>query len=210
MKKTTYAIDGSRVFDFIIDPNMKSSDLLKEYLESVLEHKTYKKGEFLLREGQTCKWAFFIESGMIQQYTVGEDKEQTTWLLQENDLVTSVKSFFHQIPSPEFIVALEPTIVTAIRFDHLQTAFQRFPEFEIFCLNKMRSYYERLQDRIGSLRAGKPATNYKWLMETSPELATRAPLKPLSSYLLVSVKKLTEVRGIRRKKAYKKKNQNKR
>jgi len=208
MKATTYTIDLSRVINSIIDPNMISSALLKEYLESVLEHRNYKKGEFLLREGQICRRVFFIESGLIQQYTVDDVKEQTTWLLQENEIVTSVKSFFHQIPSSEFIVALEPTVTIAINFDQLQTAFQRFPEFERLCLNKMRTYYERLQDRIGALRAGKPEVNYKWLMATSPELATRAPLKPLSSYLLVSVKKLTEVRG-RKKRARKKKNPNK-
>jgi len=182
------------LFKIIFGSNSKINPQLRDHLEKLLEYRVYKKGEFLCREGQICRRVFFIVSGLVQHYTSDGNKENTTWILKENDIATSVKSYFKQIPSLEFLQALETTSTYSITLDQLNDTIEKFPEFGAVKFNILLNYYEILHDRFSVLSGSKPEQNYNWLMANSPDLSTRAPKKSLSSYLLMSVKKLSDLR----------------
>lgn len=46
-------------------------------LESVSHTKVYAKGDFLLREGETCKYSYLIENGIARKYYLNNGKEFT-------------------------------------------------------------------------------------------------------------------------------------
>lgn len=50
-----------------------NTDADKILLEQLLSHctiKQFKKGDFLLRQGEKCSHAFFIESGLLRQFLI--------------------------------------------------------------------------------------------------------------------------------------------
>lgn len=43
-------------------------------LEDVAKVKTYKKGDFLLYQGEVCRYSFWIESGIARKFYLNEGK----------------------------------------------------------------------------------------------------------------------------------------
>ena len=84
---------------------------LLERLEKKVQKKVFNSGDFILRDGQICRYVYYIERGIVSHKSIGDKSEATTWILCENDIVTSVNSYFQQTPSDENIIAIENTIV---------------------------------------------------------------------------------------------------
>ena len=85
----------------------------------------YKKGDFLLKEGDTCKRSFFIITGIARKFYLDDGKEITTELLFEDDLAISFHSYLSQKPGREYIQAvsdLEVTTTGYIEFQNLKNS----------------------------------------------------------------------------------------
>src|ERR1700752_5358207 len=80
-----------------------STPLTKDEIESIgniLIHKKIKKRQFILQEGQVCKYSAFIVKGAMRQYTV-DDKgaEHIVQLYIENWWASDRESFIMLAPS---------------------------------------------------------------------------------------------------------------
>jgi len=58
---------------------------LTEYLENKLKRKEVGKRTKLLEEGQTAKYIYFLEKGLVRGYYHYKNKEFTSWLMKEGD-----------------------------------------------------------------------------------------------------------------------------
>ncbi|WP_420833026.1 Crp/Fnr family transcriptional regulator [Sphingobacterium siyangense] len=76
--------------------------------------KKYKKGEFLLYQGEVCKSSFWIEEGITRKYYMNEKKEVTTELLFKHDLAVAFSSYVSNQPSREFIQAITDVTVSCM------------------------------------------------------------------------------------------------
>src|ERR1700743_605929 len=92
--------------DFL-DKVFPLSDQIRARLNSIIRMETFKKKEFLLREGQTCNHIYFIEKGLIRIYYLKDGLEICSGLLSEGGMAIAVRSFFKREPSDEFIQAIE-------------------------------------------------------------------------------------------------------
>ena len=69
-----------------------------------------KKGEFALRAGETCKHSFFVEHGLLKQYTIDEKgKEHILLFAPEYWFAANIETVHFGRPSDYFMEALEPT-----------------------------------------------------------------------------------------------------
>src|SRR5476649_2224552 len=77
-------------------------------LKSILVPKKFRKGQYLLVEGDVCKLGGFIVKGAMRQYSL-DDKgsEHIIQLLLENWWVGDRESFEKETPSPFYIDAWE-------------------------------------------------------------------------------------------------------
>jgi CRP/FNR family transcriptional regulator, anaerobic regulatory protein len=101
-----------------------------DYLAKTTKHWKIPKREFLLQAGEVCENLYFIKSGLLRCYYLKGDAEVSTWFLRENDMVVSVDSFYDQVPSYEYIQALEDCELISIGFYELEELFQTYPEHE--------------------------------------------------------------------------------
>ncbi|ULT24196.1 cyclic nucleotide-binding domain-containing protein [Sphingobacterium sp. E70] len=109
-------------------------------LEAVSKIKTYKKGDFLLYQGEVCRYSFWIESGIARKFYLNENKELTTELLFENDLAVAFSSYVTQQPSQEFIQAVTDVRVSSIdnsSFQRIKGQFSALMELDLL----MTEYY---------------------------------------------------------------------
>src|SRR5579872_4625408 len=92
------------------------SDGLKAKLGSLLKQRSYRRKEYLLREGQINNCIYFITKGLIRIYYMHDGLEICSGLLCERALVISVRSFFKQEASTEYMQAIEDTDVSYITY----------------------------------------------------------------------------------------------
>lgn len=154
-----------------------------------------KKNSYLIEPGQTCKHIFFVESGLLRQYTIdAKGKEHNLNFAPENWLITDRNSLFFNEPTHMFIQALEDTTVFALNddfFDEIKSQDYKFSSFNTLLLHK---HINRLQQRIISLLSWSAEERYLDFIKTYPDLTMRIPQTMISSYLGITPESLSRVR----------------
>ncbi len=169
------------------------SDLLKDRLCECLQVKEFKKKSHLLREGQTANYIYFIEQGLMKSFYIKDGVEINSWFMKENDFIVAVNSFFTRTESYEFIEAIEDSTVYLLSYNHLQSLYKEFMEFNIIGRIITEKYYVLSEQRQYVLRKQKAEERLAILMETQPELFQRVSRKDIASYLGLSMETLSRI-----------------
>jgi hypothetical protein len=168
---------------------------LIDHLFTILEDGRFAKDEMFHKEGEVCDQILFLRKGMIVGQKMFRGKEVTTWIMRNGDYITSPQSFFMQMKSKEWMIAVEPCEYFAITFRQLEDIYQRWPLFYRHGKTLTEQYYMKSLDREDFLKNHRGIQKYKMLVETDPELVRRCPQKYLASYINVSVTTLSTLRG---------------
>src|ERR1700746_2808796 len=79
-------------------------------IQAVFIPKKFRKRQYLLQEGEVCKYTVFIVRGAMRQYSVDEQgEEHIIRLFIENWWATDRESLMKEMPSHYFIDAWEET-----------------------------------------------------------------------------------------------------
>jgi hypothetical protein len=167
-------------------------DVITELLENRLREKLFKEGEFLAREGQICRYLYYIEKGIVSHYSTRLAGNVTHRILWENDIVTSVESFFQQIPSRENIVTHENTLVKYITYQDWAETFQKSDSWKFITDRVKTEYYSKLgeHDRLKSTLSHEELI--KHILGKNPELLKRVGRDTFASWLGMTTKTLNK------------------
>jgi CRP-like cAMP-binding protein len=181
----------NKINDFIakLDPDTLTA------LSTISVEKTFKKGDFLLRQGEVCKKSYWIEKGIARKYYLNDGKEITTELYFENDIAISFDSYSLQKPSREFIQALTDITVSQTDFLAFQTAKQQFPKLATLDLMMTEYYAMWLEDRLFQFHTMDARSRYQMLIEDHPHIVKNIPLTFIASYLGISLETLSRIRA---------------
>jgi len=168
---------------------------IKQHLEKILHRKTFKRDEYALREGQICRYIYFIETGLVRHYHWIGDREVTTFFLCENDIFISVESFFQQIPSHESIVMLEDTVCWGISFEQLWETCRIHPEFYAHFIQILISYYCKSLARHRDMQCKDGMERYTEFADKRSDLLQRIQLSLIPSYLDVAPSTFNSIRS---------------
>lgn len=157
----------------------------------------YKKGDYLLREGQACNNLFFISAGYCRAFYRKGDQEINTNFFFESEVATNINSFWTGEKSEFTIQACENS--TAIVFDKPKLLVAREENQEIamlgrLCANEMAA---KLENHISLFKRMTAQERYEYLEEHHPTMFQRVPLNQLSSYLGIARETLSRIRGRR-------------
>src|SRR5215469_6795407 len=83
------------------------SPAIESYLTGHVDVYKVRKRKLLHREGPPCDHIYFILKGAIRGFTREGQKDITTWINVENQLVSSIFSLTYRAPTIENIQALE-------------------------------------------------------------------------------------------------------
>ncbi|MBS1643253.1 MAG: Crp/Fnr family transcriptional regulator [Bacteroidetes bacterium] len=163
----------------------------------VVRHKTINRKELLIKEGQICKYIFFVEKGLLRSYYYDEENEVTTWFMKENDFVISVKSFYLQEKSTEYIQALEGCSLYYISYEELNKLYLKHHSFCVIGTILTQQYYIRSEERLLNLRQSSAIARYKFLINSHPDILNRCTNKMIASYLRITEETLSRIRAIK-------------
>lgn len=162
--------------------------------EPFLETITFRRSDFLVREGQVEKHIFFICEGMVRVYLVNADKEISLDFGFENSFITSYASFLQQLPSTVSIEALSETRVLRFSRDKLYRFYEASHQAERIGRLIAEYQYIRKNSREISLLKYTATQRYLQLLEQQPRLVQEIPVKYLASYLGVEPESLSRIR----------------
>lgn len=167
---------------------------LSEVIEAYVVQLSLPKKSFLLRSGEVCNHLYFIKNGLVRNFVNDGDKDLTTDLAIDGELITSFSSLITRTPSIENIELLEDSSFEVISYDDLQEIYRKYPSFNKTGRLIAEYYYHQLSHQTNQLRFSNTAERYLRMMDRKPQLIQRAPLKYVASYLGMTLENLSRVR----------------
>jgi CRP-like cAMP-binding protein len=166
---------------------------------ATLAHKcrsaVYGKNEFLLRQGEICGSVFFVEKGLLRQYSIDDKgKEHILMFAPETWFVADRGSIFFNEPSNYFIQALEQSKVMLIGESVFQQLAKDNPAFQAFNNKLLHNHIRSLQKRITSLLGATAEERYLDFIKTYPDVLARVPQIMVASYLGITPESLSRIR----------------
>jgi len=168
---------------------------LQRHLLSILQQKDLKRGDLLLRKGQVCRQICFINKGLLHSYQEKDEKKITSWLMREFNVIISVKSFFMQVPSSEWIEALEETELYYVTYADLQQTCNDYVEFNYHRAELTEKYYVLENDHRLTMQKGKAIERLQWFVQTFPKLIDRVPARHIASFLGLREETLSRIKS---------------
>lgn len=167
-------------------------------LQALTPYYTFKEvaiGQYVLREGEVCKHALFVEQGLLTSFSL-DDKgiEHIIQFSPENWVVADRASMYFNEPTTFYIKAIEPTTVVYVSPMFLEKASRMNPAFACFNDQLLHRNIHSQQKRINSLLAMNAKQRYLSFLETYPNLVLRVPQWMIASYLGITPESLSRVR----------------
>ncbi|PZF72311.1 Crp/Fnr family transcriptional regulator [Taibaiella soli] len=164
-------------------------------LEPFFEHKTYKKKEVLLAEGQRCFEKFFIVKGCVHlSYLRQNGTEQTVDFAMENWWTSDFSAFPTAAVSKFSIRATEHTEVLIITADRQHELLQQVPELNEYFHLVFQRAYAACQMRFRFLFEFSKEELYQNFLQNFPAFVQRVPQYLLASFLGFTPEYLSEIR----------------
>ena len=165
-----------------------------DILESVLVHRKYAKGETILAEGEVCSEIIYIDRGLAREFYTKNNKEVTEYLAVEGSIMMSIESLFKEQPSHIQIEALEPCVIYALPKKRLEEVALHNVNIQILYRKILEESLILSQVHADLVRFESAENRYRRMCKLSPQLALRAPLVYIASYLQMTPETLSRVR----------------
>ncbi len=174
-------------FDLILRNVAKHISLDKtemDFFVSLLQHKTLKRKDYLLKQGNICKTENFIIKGCLRTYTIDENGfEHIVMFGIEEWWVGDLYSFLTQTQATYFIDALEDTEILQITKENLDKLYERVPKFEKFFRLLLQNAFIAQQNRINQNLSFNAEQRYLDFIKKYPQLEQRISQKQVSAFL---------------------------
>ncbi len=161
---------------------------------SLFEFKRFKKNETILSNGEICRHVSYINKGLVRYYYVANDKEYTLRIFPENEWFSEYESFLSRKPSALCITALEDTEAFTLTFDAVQKGYNKGKVFERFGRLMAENLFLDTVRRISNQKAMTPEEQYRDMIEKTPELLGRIPIKYIANMLGIEPESLSRIR----------------
>ena len=117
------------VFSYIYQHPLFTEEDLKKLSESHFCVE-FKKGDFLLKEGETSDEYYLLEEGLVRAFVHDYDNNEiTTEFFTSNEIVIIPSSLFQKIPSKEYLQAVTDCVLWKIKYDVFQELFHSIEAF---------------------------------------------------------------------------------
>jgi CRP-like cAMP-binding protein len=167
-----------------------------DYFVSLLQQKTLKRKEFLLKEGDICKTENFITKGCLRTYTIDENGfEHILMFAIEDWWIGDPYGFWTQTPSTHFIDALENSELLQISKPNLDKLLETVPKFERFYRIVFQNALIAERLRINQNLSFTAEQRYLNFIEKYPNMEQRISQKHIATFLGITPEFLSMIRN---------------
>lgn len=162
---------------------------------SLFQSQKIKKKNFLLREGEICKFEALVTKGLFRVYHIDSDGfEQILTFAMEDWWVTDIDSFTNEKPSQLFIEALEDSEILFISKQDKEYAYEHLPKIEKLFRIMTQKTHVALQRRVINNLSKTADQRYVDFKEKYPQLFQRLTNVQIAAYLGISHEFVSKIR----------------
>jgi CRP-like cAMP-binding protein len=157
--------------------------------------KKMRKRQYLLQEGDVCRYTAFVEKGALRTYTVDEKgAEHIIQFAIEGWWTGDLFSFLTTEPSVYNIDVLEDAELLLLTRTAQEELLQKVPKFERFQRLLIQSAYIAMQRRLVVNMSLTAEEKYAHFVNAYPEIIQRIPQHMVASYLGITPETLSRIR----------------
>jgi CRP-like cAMP-binding protein len=168
----------------------------KQLSQKFFTPKKLRRRQYLLQEGDVCKYVAFVEKGLLRSYTVnGKGQEHITHFAFEGWWIGDQLSFLTGEPSSYNIDALEDCELLLLTKPAEDQMLERIPKLERYFRILLQNNLIATQRRLVSSLSQSAEERYNELISVCPEtLPHRIPQHMLASFLGITPETFSRIR----------------
>lgn len=164
-------------------------------LEARISQKKVRRRQYLLQEGDVCRYYDFVVEGCLRMYRL--DEKGTEHVLQfavEDGWIGDIGSFHTEQPSRLFIDALEASTVLRISKQDLIYLYVHHPKFDRYFRVLVENAFVKMQGRVLQNISSTAEERYLSFLAHYPNLSNRIPQIQIASFIGVTPEFLSKIR----------------
>lgn len=156
----------------------------------------YQKGQYVVQNGDICKYENFVLSGCLKEYYIDNDgQEHIVMFALENWWIGDLGSMVTQTPSDYNILCLENTVLAQLYYEDLERLYTEVPKLERFFRVIIQKAFIASQKRIIHNFSLPAKERYLKFREMYPQIEQRVPQYMIASYLGITKEFLSKIRS---------------
>lgn len=183
----------NRLINYFLKITDLTTDEIRVLTESMMV-KSFKKGDYLIREGQLHHDTYFLLEGLVREFKIVEGNDITTGFYTEEQWIISPDGFEVKKPSMYNLVCAENTTLVVGNEQKARELFRQFPHFETVSRQIMETVFEERQHQVTSYITENPEQRYLNLLKTRPGIFQRVPQYDIATYIGVKPESLSRIR----------------
>lgn len=167
----------------------------QERIKTYLTYKKLRRKQYLLQEGDVCKFIAFVEKGALRAYSV--DDTSAEHIIQfglEGWTISDLYSFLTGEPATYNIDAIEDSELVLISKSAHEELLQTMPKYETFTRLNITGAYLAMQRRLTSIIGSSVEERYQDFIALYPHIAQRVPQHMIASYMGLTPETLSRIR----------------
>jgi CRP-like cAMP-binding protein len=166
------------------------------YLESKITVRSFLKGQYIVQQGDVCKYTCFVLSGCTKTFYVDSDGQEHILMFSIEDWWTSdMGSFVTQTPADFNVQCIENTELVMFSYDIIEDLYREIPKLERFFRQIMEKGFAAAQKRIVRNFSLSAKEQYLYFREQYPKIEQRIPQYMVASYLGITKEFLSKIKS---------------
>jgi CRP-like cAMP-binding protein len=167
-----------------------------DFCKTLFSPKKLRKRQYLLQDGDVCKYTAFVEKGMLRTYTIDEKgNEPILQFSMEGWWVADLYSFFTGEPSQFNVEALEDCELLLITEPSWNILLEKIPALERYFRILIQNNLIATQRRLMGTMSETAEEKYLKLIKNFPGCIQRVPQHMIASYLGITRETLSRTRS---------------
>jgi len=164
-------------------------------LQSLFTHKKFRKHQYILQQGDICRYESFIIKGMSRIYEVDDKGQEHILQFTPEDWWTGdMYSFLTGAPSQYNVDCLEDTEVLRITKPDLDLLYEKVPKMNIYFRILYQNSIIAYNRRLGSALSKTAIERYQEFIDRYPLIEQRVPNHQIASFLGITPQSLSRIR----------------
>ena len=184
-----------RLFEYI-NNHISLTKEEEAFLSSKVFLRKYLKGQYVVQQGDICKYECFVISGCTKTFYLDDNGQEHIIMFSIEDWWTSdMGSFIAQTPADFNVQCLENTELVMFSHEVIEELYAEIPKLERFFRQLIERAFVASQKRIVRNFALTAKERYLYFRNQYPKIEQRIPQYMIASYLGITKEFLSKIKS---------------